>query len=590
MRYRAYFLLALIALALVGPPQVSANSHPMDRITAVRQSVQSNTLRLVLETEKAPPVASVFFLTGPERLVIELNDALPAAQLGAKPATPMVKEWGLKPSSLHRSQLVLTLDHRPPTSEVKVQVLTGPHRVVVDVPVDPYVKEEMALTKGITWIREDRYLAGLWVRLNRLLFDPRDPNISVELGLAQEKVTAREKVSSMVARTGAVAGLNGGFFASQGGALGLVYRDGKLLAPHVQRRPPRSGFGLTQEGRPLFGRLASTGPSFRDLEGGDWSAARWALGGGPRLLKDGAPRITAKEEELGPGGNDITRVAGRSLVGALGDGRLLFSTVSGFRDNHSQGSKFEPLVDWLLSLGVRDAVNFDGGASVNMVIGEHIVSDGPGCVTGEKPVATALLLLDRRERLYPAAATWNLSQTALPADGQSSVEASLRLTKPDGGLVPDGTLVRLFGHGVTVQPAQARTQGGQVTFRLTSVRRPGAARVTATCGPLTTRRELTLQGGEASRIQVQLLGRRKEKVGSQEVLRVQAKVGLTDRWGNPVAQDGFTVELDGSAPYRFQSDERGLAVLELDTALTGGQLTVRHPKAPAVVLPVGPIP
>lgn len=588
---RALLLIGVL-VGLFHAPNFAATSHEMDRIRTVRHSVSADNLRIVLETAHAAPTASVYYLTGPERLVIEVNDALPATTLGAAPATRLVQSWGLKQSALNRSQLVLNLNHRPPTSELKVQVLSNPHRLSVDIPVDPYWKEEFPLTQGVKWIREDKYLSGLWVRLNRLHFDPQDPEITVMLGLAQEKTTAREKVSSMVKRTGALAGINGGFFASSGGALGLVYRDGKLLAPHVQRRPPRSGFGVTSDGKPLFGRLASTGPNFKDLEGGDWSKARLALGGGPRLMKDGAPKITAKEEELGPGGNDITRVAGRSLVGSLSNGQLMFSTVSGFRDNHSQGAKFEPVVDWLRGLGVKDAVNFDGGASVNMVIGEHIVSDGPGCVTGEKPVATALLVKDSRPKLYPASASWTLAQATLVADGASHTEATVAFATPSGAPVPDGTPVRFFAHGLGLETSTARTSGGKARVKLLSVRRPGRAKVTAVCGPVTTSRELSLRGGETSRVTVKLLERKKAKGagGKQEVLRVNAKVALTDRWGNPVADDGFTVEVDGSQPYPFRTDERGMSNLEVDTALSGGQITVNHPAAGSVPLRINPLP
>lgn len=587
---RAFVFVSVLAGLFWATPNFAATSGEMDRIKTVRHSINGSVLKVVIETEHASPEASVYYLDGPERLVIELNDALPATMLGAAPKAGMIESWGLKQSSLNRSQLVLNLSHRPPTADLKVQTLNNPYRLVVEVPVDPYWREEVALTKGIKWIREDKYLSGLWVRLNRLQFDPKDPAVSVILGLAQEKTTAREKVSSMIKRTGALAGINGGFFASSGGALGLVYRDGKLLAPHVQRRPPRSGFGITKDGKPLFGRLASTGPAFKDLEGGDWSQASIALGGGPRLMKDGAPKITAKEEELGPGGNDITRVAGRSLVGALDNGQLMFSTVSGFRDNHSQGARFETVVDWLKSLGVRDAVNFDGGASVNMIIGDWNVSDGPGCVTTEKPVATALLLKDDRPKLYPASASWALEKTSLVADGKSANDVTVSFQTPSGSAVPDGTPVRFFCHGVRMEPATAKTAGGKVKARVISVRRPGNAELTAVCGPVSTSKSLTLSAGETQRVLVKLLDRKKVKEGTQELLRVNAKVALTDAWGNPVANDEITVEVDGSEPYPFRTDERGLSTLEVDTALSGGSLKVNHAKAGTVPLTIEPLP
>ena len=588
-------LIAVTTLVCAGlfwsAPNFAESSQEMDRISLVKQSVNGDTLRVVVQTEHAPPEGSAYYLSGPERLVIELNDALPGATLGAVPSTKLVESWGLKQSALNRSQLILNLNHRPPTGDLKVQTLANPHRFVVDIPVDPYWREEVSLTKGVKWIREDQYLAGRWVRLNRLQFDPKDPAIKVMLGLAQEKVTARETITSMLKRTGALAGINGGFFASSGGALGLVYRDGKLLAPHVQRRPPRSGFGITKDGKPLFGRLASTGPTFKDLEGGDWSNAAMALGGGPRLMKDGQPKITAKEEELGPGGNDITRVAGRSLVASLTNGQLMLGTITGFRDNHSEGAKFEPTVEWLKKVGAKDAVNFDGGASVDMVIAGHIVSNGPAVTTSEKPVATAVLIKDDRDRLFPSSLSWQIGQTNLPADGKTSTEAKVSVRTPGGAPVPDGTPVRFFAQGVRVEPASAKTAGGSVKVKLISVRRPGAAKIIANCGPVTDSQALRLNAGEASRLMVKLLERKKTKIqGGGELLRVNAKVLLTDAWGNPVSNDQFSVQVDGSDAYPFRTDERGLSNLEVDTQLKGGSIMVTHPKAGSVPLKIDPLP
>ena len=307
-------------------------------------------------------------------------------------------------------------------------------------------------------------------------------------------------------------------------------------------------------------------------------------------MKDGAPKITAKEEELGPGGNDITRVAGRSLVGSLNNGQLMFSTVSGFRDNHSQGAKFETVVEWLKGVGVKDAVNFDGGASVNMIIGNLNVSDGPGSVTDEKAVATALLVKDDRPKLYPASASWSMPQTTLTADGKSGFELSISFSTPSGSAVPDGTPVRFFATGVRLDPPTAKTAGGKVKARVYSVRRPGKAVLTAVCGPVSTSKALTLNGGDTKRVLVKLLDRKKVKEGTQQLLRVNAKVALTDAWGNPVANDEITVEVDGSQPYPFKTDDRGLATLEVDTQLSGGTVKVNHASAGSVPLKIDPLP
>ncbi len=586
-KMRAILIVHLAALLLfTGSAEAQAPTH-IDKIVSVRQSVSGNTLRLVLETSSRPPVGSVFYYTGPERLFVELNDALPATKLGAPPNAQMVKAWTLKQTAMNRSQLILELDHRPATSELNVAILSNPHRLVVDVPLNAGVSDDFPLTEGVRWVREDRFLDGRWVRLNRLLFDPKDPNVEVKIGLAKENLNARETVTSMVSRHGSLAGINGGYFAGGGGVLGLVYRDGKIVAPHVSRRPPRSSFGLTKQGQALFGRLAAQSGRIVDLEGGDWSQAELALGGGPRLLQNGSARITAKEEELGPGGNDITRVAARTLVGQQQNGEILFATVSGFRDNHSQGVKFEPLVSWLKGLGVRDAVNFDGGASVDMVIGEHIVSDGPGNASQEKPVATALLINDGRERLYPSKAVWQIERRTLPGDGSSTSNVSVSLTTPSGQPVPNGTLVRFFAHNLAVEPAEAKTENGRVEVKVKAMRRRGPARLTMTCGPITQREVFELQGGAVTRIWAQVTSRseptEKEKKGWS---RTQFKLQLVDQWGTSVANQTYRISLDGAAFQEFQTDALGMSHFTVDAPPEGTTVTISSGGAPNLIIPV----
>lgn len=572
--------LKLLLLLLTGLFATALAEVELDTIRDVRSSYQKNTLRLVVETGRKPE-ASVFFSTGPEALVVEFNDAVPGTQKMPRVRHSMIRSLGLKRISLNRSRLVLGLNYRPGDSGFTVETLENPCRLVVELPLDgPERKEKLALTSGVDWIREDRLMAGRWVRLNRLQFDPADPAIEIILGLAREKTNARETVSSMVKRHGALAGINGGFFASGGGALGLVYRDGRLLVPHVARRPPRSGFGLSSRGKPMIGRLASTGRSVKDLDRNqEWSDAHLALGGGPRLIQDGKARITAKQEELGPGGNDITRVAARTVVGITKGDKLVFATVAGFRDNHSQGAKFEPVVSWLKSLGVEEAVNFDGGASVDMVVGDHIVSDGPANTSKEKPVATALLVKDSRERLYPSRVRWEVGSTRLPADGKATQKVKATLTSPAGRPVPDGTKVRLFAHNLEVTPARAKTENGQVEFTVKSVLRPGKGRLTLEAGPLKEVRSFQLEEGKPVRLQLLEGSREPITVEKEKMQLVKMKVQLTDGWGNPCRNAPLGVIIDGSEPFPFRTDGEGMMVLDVQAYPDGGLLKVTNPDA-----------
>lgn len=548
----------------------------LDRITAVRSSVEGATFKVVAEMAKRAPQASAYYLTAPDRLVIEFNDALPVAVVSGKPAAGNVKAWSLKKSALNRSTLTLTLTQRPPSSLIKISTVENPHRLVVEGSTLTGLSDKMALTQGITWVREDTLMDGGWVRLNRLLFDPADPQIEVVLGLAKERTDSREELTSMVKRYDAVAGINGGFFAGSGGALGLVYRDGKMVAPHVSRRPPRSGFGMTTDRKPLFGRLAAAGQTIKDLDGGDWSKAALALGGGPRLIMNGTPKVTSDLEELGPKGNDITRKAARSLVGLAANGQLMFATVSGYHDNHKEGTRFDSLVRWLQSLGMKEAVNFDGGASVDMVVGPHIVSDGPANASKEKPVATALLVRDKREKLYPQGAAWKFSRTTLPADGQSEADLSLSLTTPSGRPIPDGSKVRFFARGIMVSPAEAVTSGGVARVKVKSVRAPGTATITVTSGPLIDKKTVTLSGGEFERFHVeQPIGVAVK--GKPDFQKATVKVLSVDQWGNPFSGEPFTCSVDGVATSEFRTDGRGMMVLDVELPAAGGVFTLHHP-------------
>ena len=540
----------------------------------VSARVDKNTLRLVLRTAQPDPTVSAYFLSAPDRLVIDIADSKGSLKLGRKPATKMVRSWAVKRSGLNRTSLVLGLRYRPPNSHIGLDVVGN--SVVVEVSTQPGHKDKWKLTEGVTWVREDRFLAGRWTRTNQLLFDPRDKNVEVLVGLANEKTNAREKLSDMVRRYDALAGINGGFFAGGGGALGLVYRDGRMIVPHVSRRPPRSGFGMTEDGRPLFGRLAAAGPTIKDLDGADWSQVKLALGGGPRLIKDGATKITADLEELGPKGNNITRVAARTVVGMTKSGTLLFGTVTGFHDNHKEGVKFGPLVQWLKTLGVQEAVNFDGGSSVDMVVGPHIVSDGPANASKEKAVATALLIKDKREKLFPETATWDFSTQTLPADGKSTATLRVQLKQGNGQPVPDGTHVHLFGHGVNVDPAESKTKDGQVEVRIKSVLRPGQARITLNAGPLTEKRTFVLKAGGVKDLLIEGFGARPLD-NEKSMQTATVKVQTVDQWGNGVPKQAIKCSVDGTEAVAFTTDHRGIMALDVEVSRQGGTFTVSHP-------------
>ena len=125
------------------------------------------------------------------------------------------------------------------------------------------------------------------------------------------------------------------------------------------------------------------------------------VNGGPRLLRDGRPDITAKAEGFDRPGDPgfyyafALRRNPRTLAGVTGDGRLLLVAVDGRAPGYSAGLDFEEEAAVMRALGARDAVNLDGGGSTTMTVGGAVVTR-PSDATGERPIGDAILLLPAR--------------------------------------------------------------------------------------------------------------------------------------------------------------------------------------------------
>src|SRR5919199_5948658 len=98
-------------------------------------------------------------------------------------------------------------------------------------------------------------------RINVLTVDPA----RVRGVLSNERIARRERVSAMSRRTGAVAGVNGGFFSPSGDPVGVLAIGGELLSEPVDGRSalilsppaavPASGRAALAAGsRPLIAR------------------------------------------------------------------------------------------------------------------------------------------------------------------------------------------------------------------------------------------------------------------------------------------------------------------------------------------------
>ena len=82
----------------------------------------------------------------------------------------------------------------------------------------------------------------------------------------------------------------------------------------------------------------------------------------------------------------------RTFVGFGRDSTSLFLCVVDGRQTRSIGMNFHEMADFLLSIGVWNAVNLDGGGSTTMVIRGKTVNS-PSDKTGERPVANTLQVI-----------------------------------------------------------------------------------------------------------------------------------------------------------------------------------------------------
>ncbi|MFW5868806.1 MAG: phosphodiester glycosidase family protein, partial [Armatimonadota bacterium] len=150
--------------------------------------------------------------------------------------------------------------------------------------------------------------------------------------------------------------------------------DGKAVAI------PAGGFVLSGNGRMALsldeievGCMVTAGLATKP----NWPDVKHAIGGGPRLVKDGRKHITASPERFRP--DVYSGAPARSAVGITASGRLLLVVVEGAGGPGRCGMTLDDLASTMIKLGARDAMNLDGGGSSTFVADGRICnapSDG----------------------------------------------------------------------------------------------------------------------------------------------------------------------------------------------------------------------
>jgi hypothetical protein len=184
--------------------------------------------------------------------------------------------------------------------------------------------------------------------------------------------------------------------------LEVTVRDGKATGAHRGGSTPIAEDGYVLSGSGDAASFLRRAPDEvgidlaidadgRRIDAADFTAA---LGGGPRLLRDGRTDIPRAAEGYAPPndpgwGRRISDRNPRTMAGVDADGHLIMATVDGRQPGYSVGLSYVEGAELMRSLGARDAVNLDGGGSATMVIRGRVVNS-PSDDEGERPVADSL--------------------------------------------------------------------------------------------------------------------------------------------------------------------------------------------------------
>ncbi|MGE5313896.1 MAG: phosphodiester glycosidase family protein [Acidobacteriota bacterium] len=215
----------------------------------------------------------------------------------------------------------------------------------------------------------------------------------------------KETIVPFVARTGAIAGVNGGFFGGSASYSTVIVPEGVLAqnVPSVTRTGGvfpmmRSMYSIDKNKKQSvnwiyhFGSAAGDVYSFAQpmpyvnndptprpapvkTQGTPMNGILAGIGGGPTLVKAGQPRVTFNEEVLWGSGvaTDINSPADpRTAVGSTAANHAILLAADG--RGASLGLTLAELAQVMIDLGCTEAMNLDGGGSTQMAVGGTLVN------------------------------------------------------------------------------------------------------------------------------------------------------------------------------------------------------------------------
>ncbi len=211
------------------------------------------------------------------------------------------------------------------------------------------------------------------------LFDPQ----AFKVVLAQDNLGKTETTSAAAARTGAIFAINGGgfFYEQRDGQsyarlIGNTVIDGHLVEPFNGYPGDLFFAGINRAGQ-VIGAVPQSEADIRALN--PYQGVSFI----PVLLRD-SQKLTIPDDWK-------KTKQPRTIIGKYANDDLILIVIDGRQGDWSIGVTLELLQDKLLTLGVKEAYNLDGGGSSAMYFNGRILnrpSDGH-----ERPVPNNIVIL-----------------------------------------------------------------------------------------------------------------------------------------------------------------------------------------------------
>ena len=354
---RLWIFPSLLALSLLAAPGEAARKLPVTLAQASRQLATGVTHTYLKRKTAAGPMAVHVLRVDPRLVTIRsLMATRPGGGFGRAPVSAIARAYGAI-AAVNGS--FFSFKSNEPTSLLLVegQIVSS----------SPYERSVFGIRyDGSTFIDDARIHAAV------LLDDGR------ELGISRVNHQAKpNELTLYTPHYGPVTRTRIEPFRYEA----AIDHDGTVIAVSNGNMPiPRGGYVISGNGwsyRTLVGALA---PGSRALVytrlPERWEGVRYAVGGGPTILKNGTVHVTAARE--GFDHHIASGRAPRTAIGHTASGQTVMITVDGRQPKHSVGCTLSELARLMAEMGAIEAINLDGGGSSTMVVGGKAVNKVSG--------------------------------------------------------------------------------------------------------------------------------------------------------------------------------------------------------------------